>query len=197
MSDGELTSEPTVEFDYELAESVWESWWGDSDDVLARAGFEHGLRLGAGLEDEGLYFRPGGWTVDLPTATVRVAIASAILFAAFHAIGLEDVDEEIVIAAAGLLAAMDIRPVRLGKDEKRVLNGIEKNGLAGTPIDAGEAKKALPKRFRREVSKSDVAEALDRLVAAGLADRSGDSEWILRAKGSEAWIRIGWTGDAR
>ena len=44
------------------------------------------------------------------------------------------------------------------------------------------------------MSRDQVADALDRLVEAGLADRDGDEEWVLRAKGSEAWIRLSLTG---
>jgi hypothetical protein len=40
------------------------------------------------------------------------------------------------------------------------------------------------------VTRDEVADALDRLVAAGLADRHGEDEWVLRAQGSEAWMRL-------
>jgi hypothetical protein len=50
--------------------------------------------------------------------------------------------------------------------------------------------------LRKEVSRDQVADALDRLVAAGLADREGEEEWVLRAKGSEAWIRLELSGRA-
>ena len=50
--------------------------------------------------------------------------------------------------------------------------------------------------IRRTVSRDEVADALDRLVDAGFADREGEHEWVLRAKGSEAWIRLRFSATA-
>lgn len=79
MSD---TEEPTVTLSYEDAEALWAHWVRDPDDVLAYAAFERTLRFAAELDDEGLYFRPGGWVVGLPATVARVACAAAILAAA-------------------------------------------------------------------------------------------------------------------
>ena len=110
------------------------------------------------------------------------------------ATGLEDLDREIIIAAAGLVASMDIRPVRLGRHERRLAERLHDAGLAEVPLTAGRARRALPKGSRRKVDRDQVAEALDRLVAAGLADRHGEDEWVLRAQGSEAWVRLSLRG---
>jgi hypothetical protein len=48
-----------------------------------------------------------------------------------------------------------------------------------------EVPAAAPKRLRPEVSEDEIADALDRLAAAGLADRQGE-EYLLRANGGEA-----------
>lgn len=186
-----------VTLDYEDAEALWEAWAAPGDeDILAHAAFDRGLRMAAGLEDEGLYFRPGGWSVDLPATTARVVIAAAVLAAGFQIAGLEDLDREVIIAAAGLVASMDVRPVRLGRQERRLADRLERAGLAEVPLTAGRARRSLPKSRRREVSRDEIAEALDRLVDAGLADRHDDNQWVLRAKGSEAWIRLSLRGGA-
>jgi len=184
-------SEATMTFDSHDADALWQAWApADGDDILARAAFERMLRHTAGLEDEGLYFRPGGWSVDLPATAARVAIVAAILAAGFQLAGLEDLDREVIIAAAGLVASMDLRPVRLGRQERRLADRLRDRGLEETPISAARARRELPKARRRDVSRDDIADALDRLVEAGLADRQGDDEWVLRARGSEAWIRL-------
>jgi hypothetical protein len=117
-------------------------------------------------------------------------VVAAVLAAGFQIAGLEDLDREIIIAAAGLVASMDVRPVRLGRQGRRLADRLDEAGLAGVPVSAGQARRALPKKQRRKVDRDQVAEALDRLVDAGLADRHGDEEWVLRARGSEAWIRL-------
>lgn len=180
-----------VTLDYEDAEAIWSAFIAPgTDDILAREAFERELRFAAGLEDEGLYFRPGGWTVDLPVSAARLAVAAAVLAAGFQIAGLEDLDREVLIAAAGLIASMDVRPVRVGREDRRLADRLRQEGLTGTPITAAQGRSALPKERRRRVSRSEIAEALERLVAAGLADREGDDRWVLRAQGSEAWFRI-------
>lgn len=181
---------PSTTLDDSDAEGLWAAWAPPGqDDILAREAFERTLRFAIGLEDDGLYFRPGGWTVDLPTTVARVACVAAILAAGFQIAGLEDLDREIIIAAASLVASMDVRPVRPGRQERRLAERIRQKELEGVPITAAEAHRALPKKRRREVSPDEIADALDRLVDAGMADRK-DDEWVLRAKGSEAWIRL-------
>jgi hypothetical protein len=184
-------SEQLVAFDYMDVEDVWVSWAppGD-DDVLARAAFERMLRYSLGLEDDGLYFRPGGWRLDVAATAARLACASAILAALFQLAGLEDLDREIVIAAAGLAASMDVSPVRPGRREQRIADRLRSKGLDDTPLTAAQAHKALAKKQRRQVTEDEVAEALDLLVDAGFADRENDGHWVLRAEGSEAWIRL-------
>jgi hypothetical protein len=59
----------------------------------------------------------------------------------------------------------------------------------GIAVSLAEARKALPRRLRQNVSEDEIADALDRLVAAGLPNREGE-DFELRARGSEAWIRI-------
>jgi hypothetical protein len=188
-------SERPMTLDYEDADGLWEAWApAGEDDILARAAFDRALRAAAGLEEEGLYFRPGGWSVDLPVTAARVAVAAAVLGAGFQIAGLEDLDREIIIAAAGFVASMDVRPVRLGRQERRLADRLAGEGMVGMPVTAGRARRALPKKHRRKVGRDQVAEALDSLVAAGLADRHGDDEWVLRAKGSEAWLRFSLRG---
>lgn len=188
MSD---TGEPTVRLDFYDAEALWEAWAPSGDeDVLARAAFERVLRAAVDLDDEDLYFRPGGWIVNLPSTAARIACVAAVLAASFQLAGLEDVDTEIVVAAAGLVASMDVRPVRLGRQERQLADRLRQNDLVGVPITAADARRALPKKRRRDVTPEEVADALDRLVDAGLADHAGDDEWVVRAQGSEAWIRI-------
>lgn len=190
-------SKTLIAFDHEDAESLWRTWAGtEAEDILARAAFDRALRASAGLEDEGLYFRPGGWSVDLPVTTARVAVAAAILAAGFQVAGLEDLNREIIIAAAGLVASMDVRPVRLGRHERRLADRLHDAGLAEVPLTAGRARRALPKDRRRKVDRDQIADALDKLVDAGLADRHGENEWVLRARGSEAWIRLSMRGIA-
>jgi hypothetical protein len=185
------TEEHPISLDFYDAEALWDAWAPSGDeDVLARAAFERTLRDAAGLEDEALYFRPGGWIVNLPATGARIACVAAVLAISFQLAGFKDVDTEIVVAAAGLVAAMDVRPVRLGRQERRLADRLRQGDLVGVPISAADARRALPKRRRREVTQDEVAEVLDRLVDAGLADHAGDQGWILRAQGSEAWIRL-------
>jgi hypothetical protein len=184
-------NDETVTLDNYDAEALWNAWASPGEeDVLARAAFERTLRAVAGLEDEGLYFRPGGWSVDLPATVARIACAAAILAALFEMAGLHDVDREIIISTAGLLASMDVRPVRLGRQERRLADRLRQEGLAGVAISAEQARRALPKNHRRNVDADQIADSLERLVAAGLADREGEDEWVVRAIGSEAWIRL-------
>jgi hypothetical protein len=189
-----VNEEPTdelVTIDNDDADALWDAWAppGD-DDILAHAAFERTLRAVAGLEDEGLYFRPGGWSVNLPATLVRTAVAAGILAALFQIAGLEDLDREIVIAAATLIASMDVSPVRLGRQERRLAERVRQAGLAGRPISAEQAHRTLPADRRREVTQDEIADALDHLADAGLADREGDDTWVIRARGSEAWIRL-------
>lgn len=184
-------TDETITLDYEDADALWDAWApAGEEDILARAAFERTLRSVAGLEEEGLYFRPGGWSVDLPATLARVACAAAVLAAGFQIAGLEDLDREIIIAAAGLIASMDVRPVRLSRRERALADRLRQDGLEGVPVRAGRARRALGKGRRRDVTRDEVADALDRLVAAGLADRHGEDEWVLRAQGSEAWMRL-------
>jgi len=171
---------------------LWEAWapQAEEEDILARAAFDRTLRAVVGLEDEAFYFRPGGWSVDLPATLVRVACVAAILSGLFEVAGLHDVDREIIIATAGLVASMDVRPVRVGRQERRLADRLQKVGLDGVAVSAATARRALPKVLRHGAGVDDIADSLDRLVAAGLADRAGDQEWIVRARGSEAWIRL-------
>lgn len=184
------TEEPTVTLSYEDAEALWAHWARDPDDVLAHAAFERALRFAAELDDEGLYFRPGGWVVGLPATVARVACAAAILAGSFEIAGLHDVEREIIIAAAGLISTMDLRPVKLTDRDERLVDRIRDRHIDGTPISPAQARRALPKRLREQVSKREIADALDRLVDAGLADREGPDMYVVRAAGGEAWIRI-------
>ncbi|MCC6497893.1 MAG: hypothetical protein IT193_16700 [Propionibacteriaceae bacterium] len=180
-----------VTLDFEDAEGIWNAFTPPGpEDILARPAFERELRFFIGLEDEGLYFRPGGWTIDLPVTVARVAIVAAVLAAGFQLAGLEDLDREVIIATAGLIAGMDLRPVRLARRDRQLADRLDQAGLAGVPLSAAQARRALPKARRRDVTPDEMAEVLERLVAAGLADRHGHDEWTLRAKGSEAWIRL-------
>jgi hypothetical protein len=52
-----------------------------------------------------------------------------------------------------------------------------------------EVPAATPKQLRPEVSDDEIADALDCLAAAALADRQ-DEEYLLRAKADDAWSRI-------
>ncbi len=186
-----LHDEDNVTLDYQDADDLWSAWAPNGpEDVLAQAAFDRTLRFALDLEDDGLYFRPGGWKIDLPASLARVACVAAILSAAFHVAGYPDVDREIIIAAAGFLASMDVRPVRPGRAERRLAERLRQQGLDGKPVTAAEAKKALPRASRRNITEDEVADALDLLVDAGIADREGQDRWVLRAEGSEAWIRL-------
>lgn len=184
-------TEPLERFDNFDADELWAAWAPEGDDdILARAAFERALRAAVGLEDDGLYFHPGGWVVNLPATAARIACAAAVLAASFQIANIDDVETEIILAAAGLVASMDVHPVRLGRRERRLEERLRHAGLEDVPVTAADAHRALPKKRRREVTRDEVADALDQLVAAGLADREGDHQWVLRAKGSEAWLRL-------
>lgn len=182
--------EPQVRLSFEDAEAMWESWSPSDGDLLARAAFDRTLRWALELEDEGLYFRPGGWSVDLPETAVRLACAAAILAAGFQIAGLEDLDREVIIATAGLVATMNVRPIRVRADERLLVERVRDRQLADVPITAKQARRALPHRVRKTVSKDEIEQVLERLVAAGLADREDDGEYVVRGEGSEAWLRV-------
>lgn len=179
-----------VQLSFGSVEALWEAWAPEGDDVLAHAAYERTMRWAIGLEEEGLYFRPGGWTINLPSTLVRIACASAILAAGFQIAGLDDLGREIIITAAGLTSAMDLRPVQLTRDDRLLVESMRKWALEDLRITAKEVREILPRRLRKQATRERVADALDRLVAAGIADRAGSDEYILRAAGSEAWIRI-------
>jgi hypothetical protein len=185
MSDAEL-----LQLTFEDAERLWAEFAPDRDDLLARAAFDRTLRWALGLEDEGLYFRPGGWTVDLPATVARVACSAAILAASFHLAGLEDLDSEILIATAGLVSTMNLRPVRLTGRERLLLERLRDEGMTDIPLAPKRARKALPRRARDQVTREDVEDALEHLVQAGVADREGDSDYVIRGAGDDAWIRV-------
>lgn len=175
---------------YDVAEEIWHAWTPGDEDILAHAAFERTLRWAIGLEDDGLYFRPGGWSVNLPATLARLACAAAILAAGFEVAGLEDLGREIIIAAAGLVSSMDIRPAKLAPDDNQLIERMREYSLEGVAVSAKEVRRLLPRRMRQRATKEQVRVALDRLVAAGVADHSGSDEYTLRASGSEAWIRI-------
>lgn len=185
-----MSGTEVIRFTYQDADTLWQQWAPDPEDVLARAAFERMLRYAAGIEDEGLYFRPGGWVVDLPETAVRIILAAAILAAAFQIVGLEDLPREIIIATAGCLSGMDVRRIRLTQQEREIVDAMRDEHLEGAALSAAEVRRALPRRLRRRVSASAIADALDRLVAAGLANRSGKDEYVLRARSGEAWFRL-------
>ena len=187
-------AEPTVSLSYEDAEALWEHWATDSDDILAHAAFERTLLYVADINREGLAFRPGGWVVDVPATVARVACAAAVLSASFEIAGLHDLEREIIIAAAGLVATMDLSHVRVTRSEQSLVDRLRAKHLAGTPITPAEARKALPRRLRQDVSEEQIADALDKLVAAGLADHDGEGSYVIRAAGGEAWMRISLRG---
>jgi hypothetical protein len=189
-------SEAQVRLSFEDAEAMWASWSPADDDLLARAAFERTLHWALELDEEGLYFRPGGWVVELPQTAVRVACAAAILAAGFHIAGLDDLDREVIIAAAGLVATMNVRPIRVTSDDRVLVERVRDRQLADTPISAKQARRALPRRMRKTVTTDEIEQALDRLVAAGIADREGDGEYVVRGDGSEAWLRVS-LGDRR
>jgi len=186
---GEQPSDDLVEFSYADAELVWDVWALGDDDILARAAFDRAIRAAIGLGDDGLYFRPGGWTVNLSATMVRATIAAGVLAALFHLAGIDDLDREIAISTAGFVAAMEVRPARLTRQDTRLADLIQRDGRAEHPLSAKEARRALPRARRREVTIDDVSDSLDRLVAAGLADREG-ADWVVRAPGDEAWFRL-------
>jgi hypothetical protein len=181
--------EPYVRLSFEDAEAMWASWSPHEDDLLARAAFDRTLRWALELEGEGLYFRPGGWVVDLPVTAVRVACAAAILAAGFQVAGLEDLDREVIIATAGLVATMNVRPIRITADERLLVERVRDEQLADIPITAKQARRVLPRRVRKKVTKEQIEQALERLVAAGVADRE-DGEYVVRAASGEAWLRL-------
>ncbi|MHB8288703.1 MAG: hypothetical protein ACYDEY_05620 [Acidimicrobiales bacterium] len=184
-------AEERVTLDNYDAEALWHAWaWPGDEDILGREAFERTLRAVVGPEDDGLYFRPGGWSVDLPATIARVACAAAILAGVFEIAGLHDVDREIIISMAGFLASMDVRPVRLTRQDRHLADRLRQEGLAGTAVSTEQARRSLPKKGRHGVTADQIADSLDRLVAAGYADREGEDEWVVRAKGSEAWLRL-------
>lgn len=179
-----------VTFTYDDAERIWKQWAADADDLLARAAFERTLRWAIGMEDEGLYFRPGGWSIDLPATLLRLACAAAILAAGFQMAGLEDLDRELIITTAGLVSAMGVRPVKLTSSDRLLVERMRGRSLENVAVSAKDARDVLPRRLRSKVTREDVTDALERLVAAGFADRAGEDEYFLRGEGSEAWLRI-------
>ena len=182
--------EPLVRLSVEDADEMWASWSPGEDDLLARAAFDRTLRWALELEDEGLYFRPGGWVVNLPETAVRVACAAAVLAAGFQVAGLEDLDREVIIVMAGLVATMNVRPIRITADDRLLVQRVRDQQLADAPIAAKQARRALPSRVRKRVTKDQIEQALERLVTAGLADREDDGNYVVRAAGSEAWLRL-------
>jgi len=182
--------EPLMRLSFDDAEELWAAWAPDSEDLLARAAFDRTLRWALGMEDEGLYFRPGGWIVDLPATVVRLACAAAILAAGFQFAGLDDVDRELVIATAGLVSAMNVRRVRLAAEDRLLVERMRDQSLTDLPVSSKQARRALPRRVRDRTTREQIHDALERLVAAGVADRAPGGEYIVRAAGREAWIRV-------
>jgi hypothetical protein len=183
----------TIELTYADAEAFWSQWAADPDDVLGRHVFERTLREAAGLKDEGLYFRPGGWVVELPATAARVAIAAAVLAAGLPIIGLDDLPKEVLLAAASLVSTMNLGPVRLSRAENRLLEQLYTNILDGVPLSPQDVVDAVAPGARRAVDQDAIADMLDRFVAAGLADRDGD-DYLLRSRGGQAWIRLSFGG---
>jgi hypothetical protein len=182
--------DPPITLDSRDATAVWEALRpGAGDQILARAAFERVLRDLASLEDKGLYFRPGGWSVSLSAPLARLTVAAAILAGGFQIAGLEDLDREVIIATASIVAAIEYRPVRPTKEQRKIAERLRAKGLIDVPISSAEARQALAKKQRRQVGRDEVAAALDALVRAGVADRDG-ADWLLRAEGNEAWLRL-------
>lgn len=182
----------TLELSHADAEALWRTWAPD-DDLLARAAFDRTLRWALGLEDDGLYFRPGGWIVEVPATVVRIACAAAILAAGFQLAGEDDLDREVIIATAGLVSAMNLRRPSLTANDRLLVERIRDRSLADVPLTVRKARKALPRDVREDVSKNDVLDALERLVSAGIADRDGE-EYVVRSADKEAWIRVSLRG---
>jgi hypothetical protein len=180
--------EEAIELSHADAEALWRTW-APADDLLARAAFDRILRWALGIEDDGLYFRPGGWIVEVPATVARIACAAAILAAGFQLAGEDDLDREVVIATAGLVSAMNLRRPTITPDDRLLVERIRDRALDEAPLSVRKARKALPRHVRERVTHDDVRTALERLVSAGIADRDGD-EYIVRSTDRQAWIRI-------
>ena len=125
-------AEPLERIDNFDAEELWHAWVADGDDdILARAAFERAMRAAIGPEDDGLYFRPGGWVVNLPATAARIACVAAVLAASFQIANIDDVDTEIILAAAGLVAA--------GQPPEPAAGGVHvRDRIRGAPSCASE-----------------------------------------------------------
>jgi hypothetical protein len=179
-----------VRLSYEEADAIWGEWLPNPDDLLARAAFDRTIRWAIGIEDDGLYFRPGGWVIDVPATLARIAVAAGILAAGFQIAGLEDLGREVIIAAAGLVSTMEVRAVHLTEQDRILVRKLREADLEQVPVSAEEARRALPSRMRKRASKEQVKDAMERLVRAGFADRDDGGDYVLRAPNGEAWIRL-------
>jgi hypothetical protein len=186
-------TDATVELTYADAQAIWAEWARSPEDALSRHVFERTLREAAGIKDEGLYFRPGGWVVELPATAARVVIAAAVLAAGLPIIGLDDLPKEILLAAASLVSTMNLGPVRLSRAENRLLEQLYTKNLDGVPLSPQDVVDAVRPNARRAVDEDAIADMLDKFVAAGLADSDGD-DYVLRSHGGEAWIRLSFGG---
>lgn len=183
-------SDDPITLSHAEADAVWSAWSADPDDLLARAAFDRTLRHVLGLEDDGLYFRPGGWVVEVPATIVRIACAAAILAAGFQLAGEDDLDREIIIATAGLVSAINLRRPPLSSDDRLLVERVRARALDAAPLTLKHARNSLPRSVRDRVTTEDVRDALDRLVLAGIADRGPGDEYVVRSAGDEAWLRV-------
>lgn len=147
----------------------------------------HALDQGSGEE---LDLRAGGWTVDLSGGVVRTGLCAALLTGVLAMAGVTALAPVVLPAVLPLL--FDVRRTRVTAGDRELLAElIAVPRLVGKSFTRAELYRELPDSLKDDLSRRDLANFLDELSKAGLADKV-DGAFRLRSP-DQARFRISWS----
>jgi hypothetical protein len=159
---------------------------GDAEGLLVFMEAAHSLDRASGDQ---LELRPGGFIVSASGGTVKTALCAALLSGMLAITGVTALSPLVLPAVLPLL--FDVERVRVTPGQNELLTDlVALPGVLGTPVSASELHKRLPRALKKEISRYELADFLDQLHEAGLADRR-DNGYVLRGPG-QARFRITW-----
>lgn len=178
----------TDELREEELESVVATITGLEGEALRRAARATDDVIVAGLGEEELHARPGGWIVGLSDAAARGTLAAAVTAGVLAAAGFDQLPALVLPAVLPML--VDIERVELSASEDHLLASLRLQPELTEAVHSPEAVyDRLPEDLRDQVSLLDFLDFVERLVAAGEADERPGGV-VLRDADDPAWVRI-------
>jgi hypothetical protein len=142
----------------------------------------------AALGNGELHARPGGWVLRLHDAAIRASLATAVTAGVMAVAGFDQLPALVLPAVLPLL--IDIERVELSPGDRYVLAELRlQPDVVGAEMTPRELYERLPDNLKADISVPDFLDLIQRLTAAGEADRFG-AVTIVRDPDDPAWIRF-------